>query len=152
MDLDAYLYRQFEDGTRQMVGSSAGATADEAAIAENLEPGLYVLRVVNWLSPDFLYTGNFAVYGPGPVIHRDGTKESWTLTCEQPDGTVVDTQKVTVDRGQRLAVVRPLRGQSAPAAAPRPRAAWPAAAPAAACASASGARSGSAVPARSRCR
>lgn len=118
MDLDAYLYRENADGTRQLVGSSAGGTADETAIAEDVAPGKYVLRVVNYTSPDFLYTGSFAVYGPGPVNYRAGTKEAWVLSCERPDGTVVDTQKVFVDRGQRLAVTGLCTGGSATAAAP----------------------------------
>jgi hypothetical protein len=34
-----------------------------------------------------------------PVVVQDGGTESWTLTCERPDGTVSETEQVTVARG-----------------------------------------------------
>ncbi|MGH3737164.1 MAG: M14 family metallopeptidase [Micromonosporaceae bacterium] len=34
-----------------------------------------------------------------PIAVQQGKTESWTLTCERPDGTVLETQQVTVDRG-----------------------------------------------------
>ncbi len=37
-----------------------------------------------------------------PFVLKAGQKEAYTLTCEQPDGTVLDTFTVTIDRGQTL--------------------------------------------------
>ncbi len=30
--------------------------------------------------------------------------ESWTLTCERADGTVVGTEQIVIDRGQRKTI------------------------------------------------
>jgi hypothetical protein len=44
-------------------------------------------------------------YGPLGVNPVGGfVEESWTLTCARPNGTVLETQHVTVDRGQRAEV------------------------------------------------
>src|SRR6266540_5024749 len=34
-----------------------------------------------------------------PIVVQDGGTEPWTLTCERPDGTVSETEQVTVARG-----------------------------------------------------
>ena len=97
-----------EGGTRQAFGQSASATADEKIIRENVEPGEYVLRVVNWLAANPTYTGRFATFAAGEVEQRARTPEAWTLTCERPDGAVLDTLKVIVDRGERVTLPGPL--------------------------------------------
>ncbi|MGH3712776.1 MAG: M14 family metallopeptidase [Micromonosporaceae bacterium] len=39
-----------------------------------------------------------------PIAQQQGKTESWTLTCERPDGTVLETQQVTVARGASATV------------------------------------------------
>jgi hypothetical protein len=37
-----------------------------------------------------------------PFVSKTGQKEAYTLTCEQPDGTVLDTFSLVIDRGQTV--------------------------------------------------
>jgi hypothetical protein len=39
-----------------------------------------------------------------PFVAKLGQKEAYTLTCEQPDGTVLDTFSIVIDRGQTMAL------------------------------------------------
>ena len=43
-------------------------------------------------------TGRVTFEQPKPPIVT-GIKEAWMLTCRKPDGDVVSTRKVVVDRG-----------------------------------------------------
>jgi hypothetical protein len=104
-DFDLYVYRVVNDeGDRQFMSSSATATGDETAIVENVEPGTYVARVLNWLAVDPTFDLEFALFGRGPDIVRQETPESWTLTCERPGGEILDTHKVFVDAGERVSL------------------------------------------------
>jgi hypothetical protein len=42
------------------------------------------------------------LYATEDTIVGDGLVENWTLTCERPDGTVLQTLPVVVDRGQQV--------------------------------------------------
>ena len=110
-DYDIYLFRVLEGGARQAMGSSASATADEKVIVENVEPGPYVLRVVNWLAATPAYTGRWATFATGETEFRAATDEYWTLTCERPGGKVIGPQKVFVERGERASVAGACRGK-----------------------------------------
>jgi hypothetical protein len=105
-DLDLYVYRTLEDGRRIAVGSGADADGYETAVIDHPVAGNYVAQVVNWAAPDPRYTGTWETFGPGKTVHRDGTDESWTLTCESRSGRVLGTKKVFVERGQRVRVGR----------------------------------------------
>lgn len=39
-----------------------------------------------------------------PIAEQEGKVESWTLTCELPEGTVRQTQSLVIDRGQSRAL------------------------------------------------
>jgi hypothetical protein len=52
-----------------------------------------------------------------PYERRAGRREAWTLTCETPEGQVLETQAVTVWRGETASVDLACDG-SAPASAP----------------------------------
>jgi hypothetical protein len=39
-----------------------------------------------------------------PLVLKSGQTDSWTLTCEQPEGTVLQTQTVQVGRGQARSI------------------------------------------------
>jgi hypothetical protein len=103
-DYDIYLYRVLDSGARQYMASAATEFGNETLATENVEPGEYVLRVVNWLAEDPRYTVTFGTYGPGEVETRTRSPEAWTLTCERPNGSVSSPQKVIVDRGERVTV------------------------------------------------
>jgi hypothetical protein len=63
-----------------------------------------VLRVINFASVSPTWTLTAGLYDTEETIVGDGLVENWTLTCERPDGTVLQTVPVVVDRGQRVKV------------------------------------------------
>jgi hypothetical protein len=101
-DIDLYVYYVNPDGSLVEVGSSGNFILDkEEALVELPEPGNYVLRAVNFASVTTTFTvtaGLYAIVGeqviPGTIV------ESYDLSCSRPDGTVLQTTKVTVDRGR----------------------------------------------------
>ena len=74
----------------------------ELATVDTPKAGTYVLRVINFasVSPDWTMTAG--LYDTEDTTVGDGLVENWTLTCERPDGTVLETQSVVVDRGQQV--------------------------------------------------
>ncbi|MGB9376157.1 MAG: M14 family metallopeptidase [Mycobacteriales bacterium] len=102
-DYDLEVYYKEADGTLTKVGSSGNAAGEkEMATVDKPKPGTYVLRVINFssVSPDWTMTAG--LYTANDVIIGDGLVENWTLTCERPDGTVLQTVPVVVDRGQQV--------------------------------------------------
>ncbi|MBW3651646.1 MAG: carboxypeptidase, partial [Actinobacteria bacterium] len=84
------------------VGSSGNFIIDkEKALIEVPEPGNYVLRVVNYASVTTEFTVTAGLYSVvGEDVFGDNLVESYTLSCEKPDGTVLETTPVVVDRGK----------------------------------------------------
>jgi hypothetical protein len=101
-DLDLYVYYVQPDGSLLQVGSSGNfVTEKEEALMELPEPGNYVIRVVNYASVTTTFTVTAGLYGiTGEESTGGGIVESYTLTCERPNGTVLETTKVVVDRGR----------------------------------------------------
>jgi hypothetical protein len=101
-DLDLYVYYVKPDGSLLEVGSSGNFLVDkEEALIELPEPGNYVLRAVNYASVTTTFTMSARVYAlAGEDVFGGNIVESYTLTCERPDGTVLQTAQVTVDRGR----------------------------------------------------
>jgi hypothetical protein len=89
----------------QVVSSSAnGNTTREDARLVDPPAGEYTAVIVNYeggAASD--WTGGRVDFA-NPLPTTYGPKETWTLTCERPDGTVRATQQVYVDRGQVLAL------------------------------------------------
>ena len=99
-DYDLYVYY---NGTQ--VGNSGNPPGlFEEAVIEDAKPGEYTIRMVNYAAPTApdwtLKVEQFNVPEPQTVEQ----KEYWTVTCEMPDGTVLSTRDVFVDRGQRVQV------------------------------------------------
>jgi Zinc carboxypeptidase len=103
-DLDLYVYYVNPDGSLIEVGSSAQFILEkEEAIVELPEPGSYVIRVENYASTTPSFTLKAGVHGSaGEDVFGGGIVESYTLTCERPNGAVLQTATVTVDRGRTL--------------------------------------------------
>ncbi len=102
-DYDLEVYYREADGSLTQVASSGNFVGEkELATLSSPKPGTYVLRVINFasVSPDWTMTAG--LYDTTDTIVGDGLVENWTLTCERPDGTVLDTQSVVVDRGQQV--------------------------------------------------
>ena len=100
-DLDLYVYHVQPDGSLLEVASDGEfVLVKEEAIVELPEPGQYVLRAVNYASVTTTFTMTAGVYANvGEDVTGGGIVESYTLTCERPDGTVLQSVRVAVDRG-----------------------------------------------------
>jgi murein tripeptide amidase MpaA len=100
-DLDLYVYRK-EGGSLKSVGQSTGSFGDkENVVVDQATPGTYVARVVNYTAaPGNSYELSFDQYNVGPDIITQGRTEAWTMTCETPQGKVLERRQVTVLRGE----------------------------------------------------
>jgi Zinc carboxypeptidase len=101
-DLDLYVYYVQPDGSLLEVGSSGNFVLEkEEALIELPETGNYVLRVENYASVTTSFTTTVGVYSfSGEDVFGGNIVESYDLSCERPDGTVLQRAKVTVDRGR----------------------------------------------------
>jgi hypothetical protein len=105
-DYDMYLYKGSKSNG-EVVSSAASSGGDEKLIYDYPEPGHYVLSIQNWLATSGAgWTGALDVFGevPGSEVVVPAGIEAWTVSCERPDGRVVGTQQIVVDRGQRQTV------------------------------------------------
>ncbi len=114
-DWDLTILRVNADGSREVIGQSAqGGTNFEQFTIKNPTPGgkavKYIARVVNWAAAE-PWKGTVKFESPKPA--ERGIKESWTLSCETADGTVLGDRPLEIDRGERFAVDIP--GCAAPA-------------------------------------
>ena len=100
-DLDLYVYRKEGDELKS-VGQSTGSFGDkENAVIDQVTPGTYVARVVNYTAaPGNTYTLSADQYEVGPDQTTPGHTEAWNMTCETPQGKVLERRQVTVLRGQ----------------------------------------------------
>jgi hypothetical protein len=107
-DIDLEVYYVNADGSLVEVGGSGNFILEkEEALVELPEPGNYVLRAINFASVTTTFTTTAGLYGVvGEDVFGGYVVESYKLTCERPDGAVLQTAKVTVDRGrtQRIAL------------------------------------------------
>jgi hypothetical protein len=104
-DYDLELYRREADGSLSEVdtsGSPAGFFEEIVVEGNNLRPGEYVLRVVNFLAFDQEWHAKVERFEGEPDTVIPAQKESWTLTCEDGAGNVLETRQVQVDRGQAV--------------------------------------------------
>jgi hypothetical protein len=105
-DYDLKVYKADAAGaaTGEPVGTSGQGTTsfEETTI---LEPkGRYVVRVINYAGVEpWTGTVTYASPDPGPQ------QETWTLFCEQPEGTIRSARQVLVARGQTRSL--DLRGE-----------------------------------------
>ncbi|MGH8970632.1 MAG: M14 family metallopeptidase, partial [Actinomycetes bacterium] len=102
-DYDLEVYFKEADGSLTEVASSGNFVGEkELATVDTPKPGTYVLRVINFASVSPTWTMTAGLYDTTDTIIGDGLVENWTLTCERPDGTVLQTVPVIVDRGQQV--------------------------------------------------
>ncbi len=92
-----YDVRVLRDGVE--VGSSAqGTTAFEQVVLGDPVPGEYVVRVINYAGAE-PWTGT--VTFEGPEAFEPARTETWTLFCEDADGTIRSARQVGIARGER---------------------------------------------------
>jgi Zinc carboxypeptidase len=97
-DMKVYRADAAGDATGDPVATSGQGTTDfeEAVVAD--PAGDYVVRVINYaaLEP---WSGTVTFEGPEP--YQQAQQETWTLSCEQPEGTIRSARQVFVERGER---------------------------------------------------
>jgi len=99
-DIDLYVYRVEPDGSLVQVGSSTNFVLEkEEALVESPLAGNYMLRVENFASVTTTFTVKAALYAITEQISGGGIVERYTLTCERPNGAVLETATIAVDRG-----------------------------------------------------
>src|SRR5205085_6721776 len=83
--------------------STGSLGAKEYTQVSDVTPGTYIVRVVNYSAvPGEPYTVTFDSYNVGGDKITPGHTEAWTMTCETPDGKVLESHDVTVLRGQQV--------------------------------------------------
>jgi hypothetical protein len=106
-DLDLRLYRKNDAGLYEEVASSTNSGGPEDLTLIDPPPGDYRFRVENWYATNEEaknWTASLT-FSP-PTAPTLGTRESWTLTCDPPNGKPSSTA-VTVDRGQIVTAAVP---------------------------------------------
>jgi len=96
-DWDMKVYR---DGV-EVGASGQGTTNFEQVTLGDPAPGEYVVRVINWAAVE-PWTGT--VTFEGPEAFQAARTETWTLFCEDPEGTIRSARQVFVARGERRAL------------------------------------------------
>jgi hypothetical protein len=91
-----YDMKILKDG--QVIATSGqGATNFEEAVLAD-PAGEYVVRVINYAAVE-PWSGTVTFAGPEP--YQEAQQETWTLSCEQPEGTIRSARQVFVERGER---------------------------------------------------
>jgi hypothetical protein len=102
-DWDMKVYRADASGnaTGDPVATSGQGTTnfEEAVVAD--PAGGYVVRAINYAAVE-PWAGEVAFEGPEP--YQEAQQETWTLSCEQPEGTVRSARQVFVERGELRAL------------------------------------------------
>lgn len=103
-------------GTRRRCGSAAdrqirarcsiatsgqGTTNFEQVVLADPAPGEYVVRVINYAAAE-PWSGS--VTFEGPEAFEPARTETWTLFCEDADGTIRGARQVSIARGERRAL------------------------------------------------
>jgi hypothetical protein len=105
-DMDLEVYRK-EGGHLTLVGSSGNEPGSKEHVSlDDPVPGDYVLRVLNYASVADTYTLTTRTFRTGVTkVHPALVPfEEWTLSCMTPSGTVLQTVKVLVSRGDRVVI------------------------------------------------
>ena len=95
----------FGTGAGGNTGSSGGFLGAQEHIEATKEAhgdltGDYVASVINFAAATNDWTLTSRATKPGSVTIEPGHREAWTLTCETPDGNVLEQRELFVDRGE----------------------------------------------------
>jgi hypothetical protein len=103
-DYDVKVYRADAEGnaTGDPIGTSGqGTTNFEQVVLGDPAPGDYVVRVINWAAVE-PWSGTVSFEGPDEF--QPAETETWTLFCEDPDGTIRSARQVAIARGETRAL------------------------------------------------
>jgi hypothetical protein len=105
-DLDLYVdWKDPVSGEwRQVASSGNPAGSPEKAMLIQPRPGDYRLRINSFLAPPANpYHASMSLFSGSIKVTKSGVTEAYTMTCETPDGKVLESKDVTVGRGQTAA-------------------------------------------------
>ena len=98
-DYDMKVYRP--GGTEPVATSGQGTTNFEQVVLADPAPGEYIVRVINYAAAE-PWSGS--VTFEGPEAFEPARTETWTLFCEDADGTIRGARQVGIARGERRAL------------------------------------------------
>lgn len=110
-----------DQGSLVAQAATYGENFEEATLIDPL-PGTYRVVTVNYDQADDDapfddWSGSVAFTAPKPAV--EGVRESWTLTCERPSGSIAASRQVVVDRGETVDLGSVCRRQKVSVAAAR---------------------------------
>ena len=110
---DDYDIRVLKDGA--VLGTSAGSPpGDEVVTFSDAKAGQYTVEVTNYAAIAGAYTTTVTSSTVKRTV-TSGTKEAYTLTCEDTAGKVYSSQPLVIDRGQVITADLPcVDGGAAP--------------------------------------
>ena len=101
-DYDIEVFQKQGDGSLKSVGTSGNPPGSpEEVVISAPAAGTYVVRVAYFAGASGAYEIK-AVRLNATSQTTPGVKEAYTLTCEQSDGTVLETHSLAIDRGQSV--------------------------------------------------
>jgi hypothetical protein len=103
-DLDLYIeWKDPVTGEWRTVASSAGpAGQSEEATMIQPRPGDYQIRIVNFLAPPATPYHVTLTNSSGSIkVTKSGITEAYRMSCETPEGQVLEAKDVTIGRGQQ---------------------------------------------------
>ena len=104
-DYDLELFLKQADGSLKSVGTSGNSPGENETISveQPVKGGSYVARVKYFAGVSGQYTLDVTRVKVTPTF-TTGSKEAYTLSCEDPGGTVLESYKFVIDRGQQVAL------------------------------------------------
>ena len=121
-DYDLYLYHVQPDGSRKGIGTAwfvkgallwtaPGEGTSPNGVSEEIDvsqppPGQYVARVV-YTDSSVANDWTLSVTRTGQRFgtrEDTGERQAWSLTCESPDGTVLESRELVIERGERASL------------------------------------------------
>jgi hypothetical protein len=101
-DYDLEIYRTEADGSETKVGSSGNVPgASEQIVLEKPAAGSYRAHVIDFAAVSHQWSMTISRFDTTRE-ETTGTKEAYTLTCEDGQGNVLETHQLTIDRGQAV--------------------------------------------------
>jgi hypothetical protein len=106
-DYDLEIYKKNADGSipETPIASSGNVPGEPEQViltGDQIAPGTYVLRVVDFLAVSATWTMKVGTYDMTETV-TTGHREAYTMTCEV-GGKVVRSTQVTIDRAQELVI------------------------------------------------
>jgi hypothetical protein len=104
-DYDLEVYRKNADGTLTQIGSSGNNPGEAESVelsGDQVTPGTYVVRVVNFAAAVGTWTAKVGLYSATETV-TTGHPEPYTMTCEV-GGAVVQSRQVYIARGETLSL------------------------------------------------